>query len=122
KRGGTRWALFLLPWVAFGGYGAIALYPSLAVVAIAKLAENSFDYSLETTVEQTLFLPTTREIKYTGKATVDTVCVRLGDMVAGVMVRCSLIVVSLSRGGAPGATLMLVAVWLAIATAIARRH
>ena len=122
KRGGTRWALFLLPWVAFGGYGAIALVPSLAVIAIAKLAENSFDYSLETTVEQTLFLPTTREIKYTGKATVDTVCVRLGDMVAGVMVMVSLHVLSLSRRGVAVANLMLVAVWLAIAIAIARRH
>jgi AAA family ATP:ADP antiporter len=122
KRGATRWALFLLPWVAFGGYGAIALFPSLAVIAIAKLAENSFDYSLETTVEQTLFLPTTREIKYTGKATVDTVCVRLGDLVAGVLVMVSLHVLSLSRRGFAVANLMLVAVWMAIAIAIARRH
>ena len=122
KRGGTRWALFLLPWVAFAGYGAIALYPSLAVIAIAKLAENSFDYSLETTVEQTLFLPTTREVKYTGKATVDTVCVRLGDMAAGALVLVSLHVLSLSRRGVAVANLMLVAIWLAIAIAIARRH
>ncbi len=122
KRGGTRWALFLLPWVAFGGYGAIALYPSLAVIAIGKLAENSFDYSLETTVEQTLFLPTTREVKYTGKATVDTVCVRLGDMAAGALVLISLHVLSLSRRGVAVANLMLVAIWLAIAIAIARRH
>jgi AAA family ATP:ADP antiporter len=122
QRGGTRWALFVLPWIAMVGYGAIALFPSLLVVAMAKAAENSFDYSIETTVEQTLFLPTPRDVKYTGKATVDTVCVRLGDMAAGGLVLVSLHVLSLSRRGVAVANLMLIAVWLAIATAIARRY
>ena len=122
KRGGTRWALFLLPWVALCGYGAIALLPSLGIVAVAKVLENSFDYSIETTVEQTLFLPTSRAIKYTGKATVDTICVRMGDMVAGGLVLLSLHVLSLSRRDFAIANLMLVAIWLVIAVAIARRH
>lgn len=122
KRGGARWALFLLPLVSLSGYGAIALLPSLAVIAVAKAAENSFDYSMETTVEQTLFLPTTREIKYTGKATVDTVCVRVGDMAAGVLVLIWIHVFSLSRRGFAVANLMLVVIWLLIAVAIARRY
>jgi len=122
KRSGTRWALFLLPVVALFGYGAIALVPSLVVVTIAKLSENSFDYSIESTVEQTLFLPTAPEVKYTGKATVDTICVRLGDMAAGGLVLVALHVFSLSRRGFAIGNLMLVGVWLAIAVAIARRH
>ena len=108
--------------MALCGYGAIALLPSLVVVALAKAAENSFDYSMETTVEQTLFLPTTREIKYTGKATVDTICVRLGDMAAGGLVLVCLHVFSLSRRGFAVANMILVGVWLVIAVAIARRH
>jgi AAA family ATP:ADP antiporter len=119
---GTRWALFLLPAVALGGYTTIALAPALMVVAVAKAAENSFDYSMEKTVEQTLFLPTTREIKYTGKATVDTVCVRLGDMAAGGLVLFFLHVVGLSRRGFAIINIALVGVWVAIAFAIARRH
>jgi len=122
KVGGTRRALFLLPCVALAGYGAIALFPSLVVIALAKAAENSFDYSIETTVEQTLFLPTTREIKYNGKATVDTICVRLGDLAAGGLVMICLHVFSLSRRGFAVANLALVAIWMAIAVAIARRH
>jgi AAA family ATP:ADP antiporter len=122
KRGGTQRALFLLPGVAMCAYGAIALLPSLLVITLAKAAENSFDYSIEATVEQTLFLPTTREIKYTGKATVDTVCVRVGDMAAGVLVLICIHLLSLSRRGFAVANLMLVAVWLAIAVAIARRY
>jgi AAA family ATP:ADP antiporter len=122
KRGGTRWALFLLPSVAMAGYGAIALVPTLAVVALGKAAENSFDYSMQTTVRQTLFLPTDRETKYKGKATVDTVCVRLGDMAAGALVLVSLHVFSLSRRGFALGNLALVVVWLVVALAIARRH
>jgi AAA family ATP:ADP antiporter len=122
KRGGTRWALFLLPWIALLGYGGIALVPSLVVVATAKAVENSFDYSMEATVEQTLFLPTRREIKYTGKAAVDTICVRLGDMAAGGLVLVCLHVFALSRRGFAVANLLLVAVWLVIAVAVARRH
>ncbi|HEY7373797.1 MAG TPA: Npt1/Npt2 family nucleotide transporter, partial [Polyangia bacterium] len=110
------------PAIAMFGYGTIALFPSLLVVALAKAAENSFDYSIETTVEQTLFLPTPRDVKYTGKATVDTVCVRLGDMAAGGLVLVSLHVLSLSRRGVAVANLMLVVVWLVIAAAIARRY
>jgi AAA family ATP:ADP antiporter len=122
KRGGTRWALFLLPSVAMCGYGAIALVPTLAVVAMGKAAENSFDYSMQTTVRQTLFLPTDRETKYKGKATVDTVCVRLGDMAAGALVLVSLHVFSLSRRGFALGNVMLVGLWFVVALAIARRH
>ena len=122
QRGGTRSGLFLLPAVALCGYGAIALLPSLVVVAVAKAAENSFDYSMQTTVEQALFLPTDREIKYKGKATVDTVCVRLGDMAAGCLVLVSLHVFALSRRGFALTNIVLIGVWMAIAVAIARRH
>jgi len=122
KSGGTRLALFLLPAVAMCGYGAIAMLPSLAVVAMAKAAENSVDYSMQTTVRQTLFLPTDREIKYKGKATLDTVCVRLGDMAAGGLVLVSLHVFALTRRGFAIGNIVLVGIWLAIALAIARRY
>ena len=92
------------------------------MVAVAKAAENSFDYSMQTTVEQALFLPTSREIKYKGKATVDTVCVRLGDLAAGGLVLVSLHVFSLSRRGFALTNIVLVGVWTVIAIAIARRH
>jgi AAA family ATP:ADP antiporter len=122
KRGGARFGLFLLPAVALAGYGAIALLPSLTVVALAKVAENSFDYSMQSTVRQALFLPTDREIKYKGKAAVDTVCVRLGDMVAGALVLISLHGFGLTRRGFAVGNLILVVVWLVVAAAIARRH
>ena len=122
KSGGTRLALFLLPAVAMCGYGAIAMLPSLAVVAMAKGAENSVDYSMQTTVRQTLFLPTDRASKYKGKATLDTVFVRLGDMAAGGLVLVSLHVFALSRRGFAIGNIVLVGIWLALALAVARRY
>jgi ATP:ADP antiporter, AAA family len=122
KRGGARWALLLLPSVALGGYALIALLPSLTVIAIAKATENSFDYSMEKTAEEALFLPTTREVKYKGKATVETVFVRLGDLAAGGLVLVFLHFVGLSRRGFALVNVALIAIWLTIAVAIARRH
>ena len=83
---GVRGALFILPCIAFGGYALLAAIPTLAVVRLTKLAENSTDYSLMNTVRHALFLPTTREAKYKAKAAVDTFFVRTGDALQGLIV------------------------------------
>ena len=54
--------------------------PVLAVVRIGKILENGTDYSIQNTVRQALFLPTSREAKYKAKAAIDTFCTRLGDV------------------------------------------
>jgi ATP:ADP antiporter, AAA family len=73
-------ALFVLPLLAVTGYGASAVMPALAVVAAVKVFENSTDYSLQNTLQQALFLPTSRDAKYKAKSAIDTVSVRLGDL------------------------------------------
>ncbi|RKZ13098.1 hypothetical protein DRQ32_02345, partial [bacterium] len=57
---GVRVALLILPCIAFGGYAFLFALPLLNVVRWAKTAENATDYSLQNTVRQALFLPTTR--------------------------------------------------------------
>ncbi len=78
---GVRAALFVLPCFALVGYSAAAIAPVLVMVRVLKVAENSVDYSLQKTVEQTLYLPTSREAKYKAKAAVDTFCKRFGDVI-----------------------------------------
>src|SRR5205814_6737550 len=80
RKVGVGGALFFLPLLAVTGYGASAALPLLAVVAAVKVAENSADYSLQNTVKQTLFLPTSRDAKYKAKSAIDTLSVRLGDL------------------------------------------
>ena len=77
---GVGQRLFLLPLFAVAGYGASALLPALALVATVKVVENSTDYSLQNTIQQALFLPTSRDAKYKAKAAIDTFSVRLGDL------------------------------------------
>src|SRR5262249_43432833 len=64
----------------------LALYPVLSIVRIAKIADNSTDYSLQNTVRQALFLPTTREEKYKAKQAIDTFFMRAGDVLSAGLV------------------------------------
>ena len=83
---GVRRSLFILPIIALGGYSSMAFFPIITVILIAKVAENSTDYSLEKTVEQMLYLVTSKEAKYKAKTITDTFAVRLGDVLsAGVV-------------------------------------
>jgi AAA family ATP:ADP antiporter len=82
KKVGIGGALLFLPLVAVTGYGASAVLPLLAVVATVKVVENSTDYSLQNTLQQALFLPTSRDAKYKAKSAIDTLSVRLGDLVS----------------------------------------
>jgi len=52
----------------------------------AKVAENSVDYSLNNTVRNMLFLPCTREQKYSAKQVIDSFFVRLGDVFSAILV------------------------------------
>ncbi len=83
---GVRGALYFLPVVSFAGYLAIAVFPALRIVEMTKVAENSLDYSLQNTARQALFLVTDRVGKYVGKTVIDTLMMRLGDVLAAATV------------------------------------
>jgi AAA family ATP:ADP antiporter len=83
---GVRGALFILPLVALGSYTLMAFVPIFSVIRVAKILENSTDYSIQNTARHALFLPTSREAKYKAKQAIDSFFVRVGDMlVAGVV-------------------------------------
>ncbi len=83
---GFERAFYVLPVIAlFDALGAAAL-PVLAVVFVGKVAENATDYSLNNTLRNMLWLPTTREMKYKAKQAVDTFFVRMGDVSSALVV------------------------------------
>lgn len=118
---GVRGTLFILPIVALVNYAVIAVAPLLAVVRVTKVLENSTDYSIQNTVRQALFLPTSREAKYKAKNAIDTLGARLGDMLQAGVVR-----VGTSLGASVAAfawfNVGLTVVWLLVAGRIAREH
>ena len=90
RKAGVGGALLVLPLIAFMGYGLLAVAPALVITRSLKILENSTDYSLQNTVQQVLFLPTTRDAKYKGKAATDTFFVRFGDLGSWALVALAL--------------------------------
>ena len=118
---GIRGALFILPIIALGSYSMIALLPILAMVRIAKVVENSTDYSIQNTARHALFLPTSREAKYNAKQAIDAFFWRLGDLLQAGIVFTG-VSLGLNVRAYAAINLVLVAGWLAIVVALAAEH
>ncbi len=121
KHLGVGRSLFVGPLVSLCAYGASAVQPVWGVVRAMKLAENANDYSMNNTVRQTLFLPTSREVKYKAKAAIDTFFARTGDARQAAVV---FVGTRLSFGTPAFAmvNVVIVGVWLAVVSGIAREH
>jgi AAA family ATP:ADP antiporter len=115
KHAGVRGALLVLPMVALGAYATLAFVPLLGIVRIAKIAENSLDYSLNNTARQSLFLPTSREAKYKAKQAVDTVFVRAGDLLSAALVFVGTTWLAFSPANFAMVNGLLILAWLALA-------
>ena len=119
---GVGVAIVILPLIALGGYLIAAFYPVLAMVRWTKTAENATDYSVQNTVRQVLFLPTTREEKYKAKQAIDTFFVRAGDVLSAALVYAGTSWLALSTQGFALVNVVLVTVWLGIALLIGRQY
>jgi ATP:ADP antiporter, AAA family len=118
---GIRGSLFVLPVIALINYSMMALLPVLAVVRIGKILENSTDYSLQNTLRQALFLPTSRDAKYKAKAAIDTFFTRTGDVLsAGAVALGQFAALTVSTFAALNIGMTLV--WIFVARQIAREH
>jgi AAA family ATP:ADP antiporter len=119
---GVRAAIFILPLIALGGYLVAAFYPLLAMVRWVKTAENATDYSLQNTVRQVLFLPTTREQKYKAKQAIDTFFVRSGDVLSAALVFAGTTWFALTTRQFAMINILLVSIWLLLAFLVGREH
>jgi AAA family ATP:ADP antiporter len=117
---GVHVAVCVLPVVALGSYAVAALLPSLAVVRWVKTAENSVDYSLQNTVKQMLFLPTTREEKYKAKQVTDSFIVRAGDVLSSATVFIGTTALALGTSQFAWINVALVSVWIVVAVLVGR--
>ncbi len=119
---GVKGAILFLPIIALGAYTVLAFIPILGVVRWAKTAEDSTDYSLNNTVRNVLFLPTTREEKYKGKQVTDSFSQRAGDLLSSATV---FVVTGLLAFKGPEIVylnILLVAIWLVIAVKLGRHY
>jgi len=112
----------VMPLLSLIGLTAMTVIPSLLIVRWMKITENATDYSLQNTVRQVLFLPVTREEKYTGKQAIDTFFVRSGDMLSALLVYVGSSVLLWKARDFAIANLLLAVPWLVLAFLVGRGY
>jgi AAA family ATP:ADP antiporter len=124
KYGGFGVILLMLPVISLLSYATMALVPVLIVIKMMKVAENSTDYSINNTARSVLWLPTTSEMKFKCKPAIDTIFVRLGDVLAAATVwfGTNVLVLSPNHQGYFAFNVVLVLVWLGGSIVLMREH
>ena len=122
KFGGFGLILLTMPVIALISYTAMALVPILAIVKAMKIAENATDYSINNTARNVLWLPVSAEMKYKGKPTIDSLCVRIGDGIAALTVLIGVQLLALSTQSFFILNVALVLIWIAFAFVVIREH
>jgi AAA family ATP:ADP antiporter len=112
-------ALFFLPVIALASYTMLAFVPLLSFIRVAKIAENSADYSIQNTARNALFLRTSRQAKYKAKLAIDSFFARAGDGFSALLVFTGTRLALGIRGFAIVDALSVV-IWLIVAAAILR--
>jgi AAA family ATP:ADP antiporter len=120
-RAGLERCLFVLPLFVLFGYGSVALWPLLGLLAAVKVLENSTEYSLQNTLQQALFLPTSRDAKYKAKAAIDTFVVRAGDVGSAALVYVGTLL-GLGVRGFAVANVLIGLGWVVLVRRLASRH
>jgi AAA family ATP:ADP antiporter len=116
---GVNRALYIHPLVALTGYLMLLRAPSVQLMGLLKVADNSIDYSLGNTTKQALWLPTSREAKYKAKQAVDSFFVRAGDVLqAGIVFVGERLLLTVPAFAA--INVALVAGWLAVVAMLNR--
>lgn len=122
KHVGFGMLILATPLISLAAYASMLVTPILAVIKIVKIAENSSNYSVNNTARQVLWLPTTKDMLYQAKPTIDTLFVRLGDGLAALTVLLGTRVWELAIEGYILINLLLVVAWLGIAAYLVREH
>ena len=115
KYAGFRVAFLVFPVVALASATMITASPTLEAVRVGKTTENSIDYSLNNTVRNMLWLPTTRRMKYVAKQAVDSFFARLGDVFSGAAVFILVGQLDLGVRGVAAMNIGLVLAWIYVA-------
>jgi AAA family ATP:ADP antiporter len=120
--GGLKVAFFVMPGIALADAVGVSAFPVLTVLFIGKIAENATDYSLNNTVRNMLWLPTTREMKYKAKQAVDTFFVRMGDVSSALLVYVGASVLGFGVRMFAIVNIVLCGVWVFLAIMILRGY
>jgi AAA family ATP:ADP antiporter len=122
KYAGVSRAAAVQPALAVLAYVMMGFVPVLGLMLAAKISEKSMDYSLNNTVRNMLFLPCTREEKYSAKQVIDSLFVRLGDVTSALVVFVGTTIGGLGAFGFARFNILLAATGLMLAVLVGRGY
>jgi AAA family ATP:ADP antiporter len=114
--------VLVLPVLAMVGYTILVFAPVLALVRVVKIAENATDYSIQNTVRNVLFLPTSRDEKYKAKQAIDSFFQRAGDVLSAGVVFVGVTLLGLGTTSFAAINLTLACIWVLLAVAVGREY
>ncbi|UFN50318.1 MFS transporter [Roseomonas sp. OT10] len=118
---GVGATLAALPLFSMFGFGALALWPGLAVLVAAQVARRVSNFALARPSREVLFTVLPREDKYKAKSFIDTVVYRAGDQI-GSWSYAGLAALGLGLGGVAVVGVPLSLAWLLLALWLGRRQ
>ena len=120
---GVSGALLFLPIIALGGYSLVAVMgASLLLVKWVKGLENGLDYSLMNTTKGALFLITSREEKYKGKAAAESFFYRSGDAFAALCLFVGTTYLGFTAEKLAGLSVVVSVVWITFCFLVIRQY
>jgi len=82
RRFGVGIALLFLPVAALSNSTAFLIFPILMIGNALSVGDNALNYSINQSSKETLYVPTTPEVKYRAKAFIDMFVQRFAKVVA----------------------------------------
>jgi ATP:ADP antiporter, AAA family len=118
---GVALTLGFLPALTIIGFGALALFPTIAAVAVFQVLRRASDYAIARPTREVLFTVVPREDRYKAKSFIDTVVYRTGDQVGAWSVAL-LRWAGLGTAGTAWVAIPIAALWLFNALWLGRRQ
>jgi AAA family ATP:ADP antiporter len=120
---GVRRGLLVMPVVVLVSWLGFLAFATIGTIRLTKTVENSIDYSLQNTVKQALYLPTSRESKYKAKAAIDGFVFRFADVISAFgLIYVLSDVLALGVRPVAAVNVLLVLLWLVVAVRTGRLH
>ncbi|WP_315126954.1 MFS transporter [Comamonas antarctica] len=121
RRFGLVLCLAMLPVVTVAAFGALALAPTLVVLACAQVARRALDYGIARPAREVLFTVVSRQEKYQAKNAIETLVYRGGDALSG-WLSSALGALGVGVGGIALLAIPIAAGWGALCVWLGRRQ
>lgn len=119
KRFGTGIAAGVLPAIYVGGFAALFLSPTLAVILVVQVLQRWMNFAIANPARQVFFTVISREEKYKAKNLIDVVVYRGSDALSG-WVFDSMQALGLKLGAIALCVLPVTMGWLLLSAALGR--